>query len=146
MPVTPAIRALTLYPHFAWAVITGRKTKEYRSRRTHYRGVVLIHASFKAPEPFLPDGTPVPSGLPRGALVGAAEIVGCEEDEWGGFAWLLANPRRFGRPIPCKGNLGLWVPRAIEASCSGCYCCQPIQSLTEPFICWRCGRANPAVL
>ena len=136
-----AIRALTLYPHFAWAIITGRKTKEYRSRRTHYRGAVLIHASCKAPAPFLPDGTPVPRNLPRGAIVGAAEIVGCEEEE-GDFAWHLATPRRFPSPIPCKGNLGLWVPRAVTVSCDRCNAEQPIESLTEAFTCRRCGRQN----
>jgi len=145
MPIANGIRALTLYPHFAWAIVNGRKSSEYRSRRTHYRGAILVHASCKAPDPFLPDGTPVPPNLPRGAILGAAEIVGCE-GEYNDWEWLLANPRRFVHPIPCKGQLGLWVPRAVTVSCEGCNAEQAIESLTEGFTCRRCGRKNAAPL
>lgn len=30
----------------------------------------------------------------------------------GRYGWLLSNPIVFRKPIPCKGNLGLWVPPA----------------------------------
>jgi hypothetical protein len=76
--------------------------------------------------------------LPAGVIVGSVELVGCEPitdipclycqdgKEWevlpgqpeylfgdyteGRWAWLLANPKRFNRPIPAKGMQGLWTP------------------------------------
>ncbi|MBY0524511.1 MAG: hypothetical protein K2R98_13995 [Gemmataceae bacterium] len=145
MPITMPIRAVTLSPHCAWAIVTGHKPEEHRLRRIHHRGALLIHAGCKAPDPFLADGTPVPPNLPRGVILGVAELMDCVERERG-FAWIMTNPRRFVSPITCPGNLGLWVPREMTVSCARCYAAQPVDALTEPFTCQRCGRTNSAVL
>jgi len=72
--------------------------------------------------------------LPLGAIVGTVEITDClptekadeiglysHHAEWsfgdygaGRYMWLLANPRMFEIPIPCKGALKIWtVPETI---------------------------------
>jgi len=64
--------------------------------------------------------------LPRGAILGTAELVACEPItpelvgrltpqelifgwfELGRFAWHLRDPRPFASPVPAKGYQGLW--------------------------------------
>lgn len=114
------LRALTIKPEFAAKICRGEKTIEWRSRQTHHRGLIAIHAA-----------------LPEGAIIGLAEIVGCENLGAPSFwpdlarlaipgnqnpdpagwpiAWLLQNARFLASPIPCRGYLGLWpVPEEIE--------------------------------
>lgn len=111
----------------AWAgLLSGAfKPCENRSRRTHYRGPVFIHASAGKPTaaPLRPDGTAyaVPEHLQaRGALLALATLVDCHEaagceacGTWGestGFHWIFADVRPLTSPIPAKGMLGLWKP------------------------------------
>lgn len=74
-----------------------------------------------------------PAKLIRGAIIGAAFIAACysarqwqdhlhigslinsDEEQMGFFsrsyfAWHLIEPVEFARPIPCRGQLGLWEP------------------------------------
>lgn len=116
--------ALAIRQPYAWLVVNGIKDIENRSRRTHYRGRVLIHASLS--EALLFDdtvsalgkraGVDLPNSFMTGGIVGFAEIVGCERrhgSEWkdsSSWGWILAN----ARPLPfraCKGALGLFRPR-----------------------------------
>jgi hypothetical protein len=53
------------------------------------------------------------AALPRSVIVGSVEIVGCHEDEKnGGFAWELANPVRYPKPLVPHGvpQPGFWHP------------------------------------
>lgn len=113
--------ALTIHPEYAAAICGGLKTIEWRSRRTSHRGLIAIHAS-----------------LPVGAIIGLAEITGCEEIGLPSFwpdlagralpgnvnpdprgwpvAWLLAHARLLPTPITCRGKLGLWeIPREVSS-------------------------------
>lgn len=118
--------ALSIRQPYAWLVANGIKEIENRTRRTHYRGPILIHASLRRQE--LTDdvikklellaGYKFPSSFDQGGIVGIAEIVDCVEkstspwkieEHWG---WVLSN----ARPLdfrPCKGALGLFKPKWI---------------------------------
>ena len=123
-PALLALRALAIRQPYAWLVANGIKDIENRSRFTHYRGQVLIHASLDEDllfEDSLADLSrraeiESPSSFKRGGIIGVAEIVGCERrhgspwkdpSSWG---WVLAN----ARPLPfkpCKGALGFFRPK-----------------------------------
>jgi len=122
-PALQSLPALAIRQPYAWLVVNGIKDVENRSRRTHYRGQVLIHASLT--EALLSDnalqelriraGTAFPDSFKQGGVVGVAEIVGCERrhgSAWkdsASYGWILAN----ARPLPfrpCKGALGFFRP------------------------------------
>ncbi len=54
--------------------------------------------------------------LPRGAIVGSATVLGWIDSEvgqgepWfcGPYGWVLDNVEKLDKPIPCRGQLGLW--------------------------------------
>jgi len=118
-----ALPALAIRQPYAWLIVNGIKDIENRSRRTHFRGRILIHASLNTSLLFADTletlnkhaGIKIPESFDAGGIVGVAEIVGCEwrhgstwkdPSSWG---WVLAN----ARPLPfraCKGALGLFYP------------------------------------
>lgn len=122
--------ALSLRQPWAWAILHAGKRIENRSRRTHYRGEFLIHASssykfriYNAAVEFIreirPDLTvPAWEQLPHGAIVGVARVAACiEVDPWdpatsdwavGPFGYVLEDVRPLLQPIPCKGALGFF--------------------------------------
>jgi hypothetical protein len=59
--------------------------------------------------------------LPTGALVAVADLVDCHPDtgccrpwgEPGAYHLVLAHVRRLRRPIPARGQLGLWDATAL---------------------------------
>ncbi len=59
-----------------------------------------------------------PDKLARGAILGSVEIVDCVQNsksKWaipGRWHWIIKNPRKFAKPIPCKGALGFFRPEA----------------------------------
>lgn len=75
-------------------------------------------------------------GLNRGAILGIVELHAClTHDDLlgphscsltpleklvgfygpGWFAWELKDPRMFAKPIPCRGNLGIWdTPKSLD--------------------------------
>ncbi|WP_193211437.1 ASCH domain-containing protein [Luteolibacter marinus] len=116
------MKALSIRQPWAWLIVHGHKDIENRSWRTHFRGPVLIHASkgmtrdeyaighVLAEE----NGVTLPpfEDLPRGGIVGQAEITGCVDrspSPWFfgpvGFIMEMARPRTFR---PCKGALGFF--------------------------------------
>lgn len=118
--------ALAIRQPYAWLVVNGIKDVENRTRRTHYRGPVLIHASLNEDlvystamdELRCRAGVPFPTKFAFGGIVGIVDIIGCEKDhsspwkEDGTWAWVLAN----ARPLPfkpCKGALGFFYPRLL---------------------------------
>jgi hypothetical protein len=118
------------------------KRNETRGWSTNVRGRIGIHATANMPgwckelcrNPELPimrallDHGLVGSTLPRGAILGTLEIVGCiSSEEWlqkndyrandefhfgdyspGRFAWQTDNVIAFDDPIPAKGRQGFW--------------------------------------
>jgi len=130
------LKVLTIPQPWAILIINGVKDVENRSRRTHYRGPLLIHSakSFgRANEEAVLDtiqtrGINVidaillcsPRWAPRGFILGTVEVVDCVQDgssEWaeeGKWHWILENPQPFPEPIPWRGRQGLWSIDAAE--------------------------------
>lgn len=127
------LRALSVRQPWAMAICHG-KDVENRSRRTHFRGTIALHAS----KAFDHDNVGPATlrrvmnliGLTedlilredhRGAVIAVVDIVGCHRDcvstnhrhcspwaVWDEWHWELANVRALAEPVPCKGALGLW--------------------------------------
>jgi predicted transcriptional regulator len=104
-------RALSIRQPFVELILTGRKTAEYRSKKTHKRERVYLYASkvVNDVEEYPYDRALL---LPRGLIVGSVDIVDCEETK-DGYAWMLKNPRRYKAPINAMGTPqpGFWFPR-----------------------------------
>ena len=122
-PSLEKLRALTIRQPWAWLIVNGFKDIENRSRRTHYRGPILIHAGLSGAD--LGDGViedlkakyriTLPREVDVGGIIGVVDLVDCVErhkSKWfhGPFGWVLANPRRL-RFRDCKGALGIFRPK-----------------------------------
>ena len=128
-------KVLSVKQPYASLLVKGVKDVENRSRRTNYRGTVLIHASAKMHDVVDYLGDMVRSGLPAmgiekdilreadyaesfkkmSAIVGSVDIVDCVQNhpsEWaekGQWHWVCANAKKFEHPIrDVKGKLGIW--------------------------------------
>jgi len=122
-------RCLTIYPHWAWAIIHGEKRIENRTWRTNYRGRLWIHSGRRRqPEAsdldLLPD-LPDHETLQESAIIGhvsLVEIVPLHEVDGRPFAtgpwcWVLEKPTPV-EPFPCSGKVSLWRPprRVVQAA------------------------------
>lgn len=98
-------RAISIRQPHAEEILRRRKRNEYRSWLTHVRGRVYLYACLRADDNNI-------KALPRGMIVGSVEIVGCNTDEDGGFAWNLARPRRYRKAVKPLGTPqpGFWRP------------------------------------
>jgi hypothetical protein len=114
------MKALSIKQPWAWMIANGQKTIETRTRRTHYRGPLLICASLKADKVWRQwaeaaiDGLK-PSDLLYGQAICIADVVDChpmtkaDEDAArhavydNAFAWVLANVRRI-EPFDVRGQ------------------------------------------
>ena len=132
------MKALSIRPPWAHLIVHGFvpfrpgqvfervfKDVENRTRRTHYRGRILIQAGkvwdVSAAAPFIReygDRLPPSNVMDFGAIIGSVEIIDCvteSDSPWftGPFGWVLANPKPCD-PVPYKGQLGLfnveWPP------------------------------------
>jgi hypothetical protein len=134
------VKVITLRQPWATLFVCGVKGPETRSWGTSYRGELGIHASatMKPDEtalcytpPFQDALTKLgylgPGHLPKGALLGTADLIDCIEmtAEYiasvppehrpfgfyapGRFAWVARNFRRFDQVTPARGSLGLWI-------------------------------------
>jgi hypothetical protein len=60
----------------------------------------------------------MPESLPMGAIIGSVVLTNCTRRStsiWAQpeqFHWVLQAPQLFKTPVPCNGQLGLWVPTA----------------------------------
>ena len=109
------MKALTVRQPWASLIVAGIKDVENRSRRTHYRGRLGIHAGLAIDEEGLRRYKRyLDFDLPRGALIGSVLLVDCVENSksrWavpGYFHWVLADAKEFARPRKMTGRLGLW--------------------------------------
>lgn len=71
------MRLLIVHQPWAGQIVTGLKSIEYRSRRTHIRGRIGIVAA----------GTKT--------IIGEVDLIGCEGPFGGLYHWVLANPIRY---------------------------------------------------
>jgi hypothetical protein len=114
--------ALAVRQPWAWLIVNGFKDIENRSRRTHHRGQLLIHASLSL-DSYAENvqlvkrkhGIAVPLEPEIGGIAGVVDVIDCVEShkskwfEKGNFGWVLANPRRL-KFRPCKGAVNLFRP------------------------------------
>jgi hypothetical protein len=98
------VKALTVSEPYASAIVDGAKPEEYRSWSPSYRGPLLIHAG-KSRARFR-QAPPLGEHV-FGVIIGLVDLIYVRQDR-DSYAWILANPRRFERPIPHMGKLGLW--------------------------------------
>jgi hypothetical protein len=127
------VKTLSIRQPFASAILTGDKPIEYRSWSTKHRGLLAIHASSSKADmgretregwleefPGLADEF---DRLPFGAVIGVAELVGCEpsEEYEGMFEWELANPRRLVTPIKAKGYAAIFHTELPEFAKAGAW-------------------------
>ena len=114
------IKALSVTPRWAWAIIHAGKDIENRTWYTSYRGPLAIHASKTNDEADLEyimsrGVTPPGKGtLVTGAVIGIVRLMYCfksgKRTKWGEpgcFHWGLTEARPI-EPIPLRGQLGLF--------------------------------------
>lgn len=130
------MRVLTVRQPYATRIVSGLKTVENRTRNTHLRGAVLIHAGAQLHERFGHATHPNIAKLPRASVVGSVQLIdshrasltpgkcctfdsGAEwPDNWENlyedrdkvFHWVLGDAVEFVTPIPhVVGALGFWA-------------------------------------
>jgi len=124
------MKAITIHPVWAWAIVHGHKRVENRTWRTRYRGPLLIHASACSTASRRSDelaraalaaiGVDVPACVPTAAIVGSVNVVdvvaagqrqrALDRDPLatGPWCWCLEHARAFREPIPARGAQSLW--------------------------------------
>lgn len=135
------IKALTVWQPWAWLIVAGHKDVENRCWPTKHRGPLLIHAGKTYDgdprEDDEENGIAIPKGLPRGAIVGAVNMVSCLPYErassiWhqhGQYGFYVADAVQLATPVPWRGSQGLfdvpvsavpelaaWLDGALEGS------------------------------
>ena len=92
------MKALSVQQPFASEIASGSKWVEWRKRRTHHRGDLLICSS-KSPK----------GQGPAGVALAVVEVVDCRPDpDIEDHGWCLDRLRRVVRPFPISGRLGLY--------------------------------------
>ena len=103
------MKALSVRQPHANLILTGKKVEEFRSWRTHHRGPLAIHAASTLDRDSFADRPELdPKRVKRGVILGVVDVVDCVEEVYGGYAFVLANPRWLREPITMKGKLGLF--------------------------------------
>lgn len=122
------MKVLTIKEPWATLIIDGYKKYEFRSWKTNYRGKILIHAGMTLERNNAEKFKDYHLDYSKGAIIGEAEITDCIlvtkefNDElrninplvYGNsghvekYAWKLENIKKYDKPIPVKGKLGLW--------------------------------------
>jgi hypothetical protein len=126
------MRAISVRPPWAWAILHLGKFLENRSWSTDYRGPLLIHSSrtiedddFAALRRVVrklgldPDLVPEASALPRKAAVGICQLVDVVTQHgslWfaGPHALVLDHVEPLPVPLPMNGKQKLWRVTRLE--------------------------------
>ena len=126
-------KVLSVRQPYARLLVEGIKDVENRTRKTNYRGTILIHASSKmhevvkvlrdVPPQFynrieqriLTSAIDVEYENSFGAIIGSVDIIDCVQgynSQWSipsDWQWVCANAKVFDHPIlDVKGKLGIW--------------------------------------
>ena len=122
------MKGLTIKEPWATLIIEGYKTYEFRSWKTKYRGKILIHAGATLERDMVPRFSCYDLKYNCGHIIGEAELVDCilvdekfdkelkeinpivyaKSTHVEKYAWKLENVIKYDKPIPHKGQLGLW--------------------------------------
>ena len=122
------MKALTIKEPWATLIIEGYKAYEFRSWKTKYRGKILIHAGMSLEKENANKFKDYDLEYSKGAIIGEAEITDCifvtkeineelkkinplvygKSGHVEKYAWKLENVKKYDKPIPVKGQLGLW--------------------------------------
>lgn len=101
------MKCVSIRQPWAWAILAGRHTVEYRCYPTRHRGPVLIYAARQISlwdrKQFALFGKRLPrwDALVFGKVLGIAELWACHAGPDGEWAWSLRNPR-FVEPFSLK--------------------------------------------
>jgi len=103
------MKALTVRQPWAWLIIHGYKTAEYRSWRTSYRGPLAILAGLALDEAGIDEagllGITLPDEVDTGGVIGYVELTDITGQP-GDYTWHLRNPQP--SPFrPMRGGLGI---------------------------------------
>lgn len=105
------MKALSIHPYYAMAVVSGQKSIEVRSWDTNYRGDILICSTAKKYHGTIPGHA---LGVVTLESIHPFTKKDCESAlmlpaEWkpGLYAWVFTNNRLI-KPEPVKGKLSLW--------------------------------------
>lgn len=90
------MKALSIRPDYVFDILTGRKTKEYRSWKTDYRGKLLICSTIKK----------IPATIPGHALC-TVDLTDIKKLSNSSYAWQFKNVQVI-QPIKVKGHLHLF--------------------------------------
>lgn len=122
------MKVLTIKEPWATLIIEGYKAYEFRSWKTKYRGKILIHAGMSLEKENANKFKDYNLEYSKGAIIGEAEITDCifvtkeineelkkinplvygKSGHVEKYAWKLENVKKYDKPIPVKGQLGLW--------------------------------------
>ena len=122
------MKSLTIKEPWASLIIEGYKKYEFRSRKTNYRGKILIHAGKDLEKENIIRFKDYYLDIKPCMIMGEATLVDCikvtpefqnelikiDKTVYGksnhaeDFAWKLENIVKYDKPIPMKGQLGLW--------------------------------------
>ena len=122
------MKGLTIKEPWATLIIEGLKQYEFRSWKTKYRGKILIHAGASLEKDMLPRFSCYDLKYNCGYIIGEAELIDCilvdekfneelkeinpivyaKSNHVETYAWKLVNVVKYDKPIPHKGQLGLW--------------------------------------
>lgn len=120
------MKALSVKQPYAWLMAKGIKDVENRGWRTNYRGRIYIHASVSHSSMDVGTLLHIRGMLSMtrwleflhnktvyGAIIGEVDIVDCVTESsspWfeGKYGFVLANAVMYDKPIPYRGQLGLF--------------------------------------
>ena len=122
------MKVLTIKEPWATLIIEKYKKYEFRSWKTNYRGKILIHAGLSLEKDMLERFKDYNLTCSKGAIIGEADLVDCilvdeqfneelrqldpvvygRSNHVETYAWKLENIKKYDKPIPVKGKLGLW--------------------------------------
>lgn len=104
------MKALSIRQPWASLIATGKKTNEFRTWSTRYRGPLVI-CSGKEVAKFT--AHPIDPNAPLGVTICTVDLVEClwipeGSGSDGTYAFVLKNPRSLP-PVPVKGKLGFFL-------------------------------------
>ena len=124
------MKAITIKQPFASLIAAGLKEYEFRTWKTKYRGVILIHAGKGIDKKAMKKFEEYGLDYPTGCIIAKANLSDCvivdsefrnvltekntkiyssiiKHTEWEGYGFKIDNIEKI-EPIPAKGKLSIW--------------------------------------